>query len=110
MSGWTAWLTVIGAAVVTLAIRASFIVLPPQTRLPAWLLECLKYVGAAVLPALIAPEVLMRDAPAGDTFNWMRIAAALVAMLFALRTRSVFGTLLVGMAVLWLLKWWLGAV
>lgn len=109
MSGWLAWLTVIGAAAVTLAIRASFIVLPPHTRLPAWLLECLKYVGAAVLPALILPEVLMRDVPAGDLFNWVRVAAALAAMLFALRTRSVFGTLLVGMAVLWLLKWWLGA-
>jgi branched-subunit amino acid transport protein len=109
MSGWIAWLTVIGAAAVTLAIRASFIVLPPQTRLPGWLLECLKYVGAAVLPALIAPEVMVRDALPGDMFNWVRIVAALAAMLFALRTRSVFGTLVVGMAVLWLLQWLLGA-
>lgn len=109
MNGWQAWLTVIGAAAVTLAIRASFIVLPPQTRLPAWLMECLKYVGAAVLPALIAPEVLLRDAPPGETFNVLRIIAALAAMLFALRTRSVFGTMLVGMAVLWLLKWLLAA-
>jgi len=109
MNGWQAWLTVIGAAAVTLAIRASFIVLPPQTRLPAWLMECLKYVGAAVLPALIAPEVLLRDAPPGETFNVLRIIAELAAMLFALRTRSVFGTMLVGMAVLWLLKWLLAA-
>jgi branched-subunit amino acid transport protein len=68
-------------------------------------MECLKYVGAAVLPALIAPEVLLRDAPPGEVFNWLRIAAVLVAMLFALRTRSVFWTMVVGMAALLLFKW-----
>jgi hypothetical protein len=37
-------------------------------------------------------------------FNHYRIVAAVVAMVFALKTRSVFGTWRHGM--LWLLKWW----
>ncbi len=106
MNGWQGWAIVICAGLVTLGVRASFIVLPPHTRVPAWLLESLKYVAAAVLPALVAPDVLFRDATAGETFNLYRIAAAAVAMAFALKTRNVFGTLAVGMTALWLFKWW----
>jgi len=106
VNDWYGWLIVLGAGAVTLGVRASFIVMPPHTRVPAWLLESLKYVAAAVLPALVAPDVLFRDAPPGEMFNHYRIVAAVVAMVFALKTRSVFGTMAVGMAMLWLLKWW----
>lgn len=106
MSDWSGWFTVFCAGAVTLAIRASFIVMPADARVPGWLLDSLKYVAAAVLPALIAPDVLFRDAPPGEWLNVYRIAAAAMATLFALKTRSVFGTLVVGMTALWLLKWW----
>lgn len=106
ISGLGAWLTVIVAGLVTLGIRASFIVLPPDTQVPGWLRGSLKYVAAAVLPALIAPEVLFRDAASGDLLNVYRIIAAVIAAAFAIRTRSTVGTLVVGMVVLWLLKWW----
>ena len=100
------WITVICAGAVTLGVRASFMVLPADTQVPAWLMGSLKYVAVAVLPALIAPDVLFRDAPPGEWLNAYRIIAALIATVFALKTRSVFGTLIVGMAALWLLKWW----
>lgn len=106
MIDWSGWFTVIFAGTVTLGIRASFLVLPADTRVPGWLLDSLKYVAAAVLPALIAPDVLFRDAPPGEWLNVYRIAAATIATVFALRTRSIFGTLAVGMLALWLLKWW----
>ena len=99
-------LTVVCAGVVTLGVRASFIVLPADTKVPGWLMGSLKYVAAAVLPALIAPDVLFRDAPPGEWLNVYRIIAAAVATTYALKTRSVFGTLMAGMAALWLLKWW----
>ena len=99
-------MTVILAGIVTLGIRASFIVLPSETQVPAWLTGSLKYVAAAVLPALIAPDVLFRDAPPGDLLNVTRIIAVAVAAAFALKTRNTFGALLVGMATLWVLKWW----
>ncbi len=100
------WITVLCAGAVTLGVRASFIVLPADSHVPSWLMGSLKYVAAAVLPALIAPDVLFRDAPPGEWLNAYRIIAALIATIFALKTRSVFGTLMVGMAALWLLKWW----
>ena len=106
ISGIGAWLTIIFAGVVTLGIRASFIVLPPDTGVPEWLSGSLKYVAAAVLPALVVPDVLFRDAASGDVFNYYRIIAAIIAAAFALKTRNTLGTLAVGMSVLWLLKWW----
>lgn len=108
MSGfdWSNWLTVIFAGLLTLGIRASFIVLPPDARIPAWLLDSLKYVAAAVLPALAVPDILFRDVPAGEMFNFYRIAAGLAAAAYAYKTKDIFGTMALGMLVLWLLKWW----
>ncbi len=106
MSDFGGWLTVIFAGLITLGIRASFILLPPDARIPAWLLDSLKYVAAAVLPALVAPDVLFRDAPPSEIFNFYRIVAAAIATAYALKTKDIFGTLAVGLVALWLLKWW----
>jgi len=108
MSGfdWSSWLTVIFTGALMLVIRASFIVLPPDAKIPAWLLDSLKYVAAAVLPALAVPDILFRDVPAGEMFNVYRIVAASVAGAYAFKTRDIFGTMALGMVVLWLLKWW----
>lgn len=104
-SDWVAWATVIAAGLVTLAARASFIVMPPGTRVPAWLQRALKFVAAAVLPALVLPEVLFREVPTGDSVNILRLIAALLAMAVAWKTRNILVTLCVGMAALWLLQW-----
>ena len=101
---WVGVATVIGAGLVTVAARASFIVLPAKTRVPMWLNRALKFVGAAVLPALILPDVMFRDLGPGEFVNTYRIGAALVAAAVAWRTRNIFATLGAGMAVLWLLK------
>jgi branched-subunit amino acid transport protein len=103
---WLGVVTVIGAGVVTLVARASFIVLPADTPVPEWLKRGLKFVGAAVLPALILPDVLFRELAAGDVVNTYRIVAAVIAGLVAWRTRSIFATLGTGMLALWLLKLW----
>jgi branched-subunit amino acid transport protein len=107
MSTINLWLTVLACGVVTLLIRASFIVLPPNVRLPAWVSQALMFVGAAVLPALIVPEVLFRELATGEVVNAIRIVAALIAVAVCLATRSVFATMGVGMVAMWLLKWWL---
>jgi branched-subunit amino acid transport protein len=106
---WIGIATVIGAAAVTLAARASFIVLPATFHVPTWFTRSLGFVAAAVLPALIVPDVLFRELVEGSTVNVYRVAAASIAALVAWRTKNIFATLGVGMATLWLLKW-LGAL
>jgi branched-subunit amino acid transport protein len=101
---WYGVVTVVGAGLVTVAARASFIVLPARTVVPAWLNRALKFVAAAVLPALILPDVLFRDLGPEQVVNGYRMTAALCAAWVAWRTRNIFATLGAGMAVLWLLK------
>ena len=103
---WFSVMTIIGAGGVTLLARASFIVLPSDTLVPGWLNRALKFVGAAVLPALILPDVMFRELAAGESVNVYRIIAALIAGGVAWRTRNIFATLCAGMAALWLLKLW----
>ncbi len=102
---WVSVTTIVAAGVVTVLARASFIVLPADLNVPGWMTRALKFVGAAVLPALILPDVLFRELQAGDSVNGIRIAAAVIAGLVAWRSKSIFATLGAGMAALWLLKW-----
>lgn len=101
----TLWWAVIGMGLVTLAARLSFILLPPDTRIPEMLQRSLRYVGAAVLPALVMPDVLFRGVSGGFPFDAFRLVAAVVAALVAWKTRSIVATIVSGMAVLLTLKW-----
>ena len=104
-SDFYTWSIICAAGAVTLLARASFIVMPPETRVPAWLQRSLKFVAVAVLPAIVLPDVLFRDVQLGHSFNSYRVIAALVAMLMAWKTRSIFATLGAGMIALWLLQY-----
>ena len=107
----TLWLIMIGMGLVTFAARASFIFLPPHTRIPGALQRSLKYVAAAVLPALIMPNVLFHGSTPGTSgslpFDAIRLVAALVATLIAWRTRSMVATIFAGMAAFLLLRYFL---
>ena len=92
----TVWLTVIGMALVTYALRASFMVLPPHIDTPPLLRRALRYVPAAVLTAIWAPEVGIADE---------RLAAGAVAIAVAWRWRLTFATILAGLAALHLFHW-----
>ncbi len=104
---WVSVATIVAAGVVTVLARASFVLLPAETKVPVWFTRALKFVAAAVLPALILPDVMFRELQAGDSINGYRMIAALAAMLVAWRTKSIFATIGAGMVVLWLLKWWM---
>jgi branched-subunit amino acid transport protein len=99
------WWAVIGMGIVTFLARISFIVLPPDTRIPEMLQRSLRYVAAAVLPALVMPDVLFRGVSGGFPFDAYRLVAAIVAALVAWKTRSIMATIGVGMAVLLGLRW-----
>lgn len=101
----TLWWVVIAMGLVTLAARLSFIVLPPDTRIPDMLQRALRYVAASVLPALVMPDVLFHGASGGFSFDVYRLVAAIVAALVAWKSRSIVATLIAGMAVLLALKW-----
>lgn len=99
MSNEMVLLTMIGMGVVTYLPRL----------LPAWFLRgrtlhpfieaWLKYVPVAVLAALLLPSLLIAEDQINLTWNNLYLWAALPAGLTAWKTRSMFATVLVGMAV-----------
>ena len=93
---------VIGAG--TYLTRLSFVAAFARSGVPIWMQAPLRYVAPAVLAAIVAPAVI---APAGaidlSTAN-PRFLAGAIALLVAIRTRSVTWTIITGMAALWLLQ------
>jgi len=92
------WLTVLGMALVTYALRASFLLLPPHVDTPPLLRRALRYVPAAVLTAIWAPEVVLSP-------GYEQLAAGAVAIAVAWRWRRTFATIVAGLAALHLFHW-----
>ncbi len=98
------WLVIVVGGLLTFGMRLSFIQLLAHVDVPDAVRRALRLVPAAVLSALIMPELLM---PAGrldislDNHRWL---AGLLAMLVAWRTRNMLLTILAGMLAILLLQ------
>jgi branched-subunit amino acid transport protein len=85
-------------ALVTYALRASFLLLPPHVQTPPLLRRALRYVPAAVLTAIWAPELALSS-------GYEQLAAGVVAIAVAWRWRLTFVTIASGLAALHLFHW-----
>lgn len=97
-------LTILGMGLITYAIRLSLFLLPERVTLAPWLLRALRYVPAAVLSAIIIPELLLPGGALDMSPGNDRLLAGLIAILVAWRTRNVFLTVVAGMVILWFLQ------
>jgi branched-subunit amino acid transport protein len=99
------WLTMLGMAAVTFLLRASFLVLPPGVRTPPLLRRALRYVPAAVLTAIWAPELLFSGGALALSLHNERLLAGAVAIAVAWRWRETFATIVAGLLALHLFDW-----
>ncbi len=99
----TFWLVTLVLGVGTYLIRFSFLGLLGGRQLPDWLLTHLRYVGVAVLPALVTPMILW-PASQGGEFDPLRMLAALAALAAGWRL-GVIWAIVLGMGSLWILQW-----
>jgi branched-subunit amino acid transport protein len=104
MSTPALWLTILGAGVVTFAMRLSFIALLGRIGIPPPLERALRFVPAAVLTAVVIPLLFYENGALDVSLGNERLLAGLVAALIAWRTRNVLFTLVGGMATLWTLQ------
>lgn len=100
------WVTLALIAAATVVPRGSFILLGSRARLPAVVQRALRYAPAAALAALIAPDLLV-DAGQVDPVN-PKLAAGLVVIAAALRSRNPWLPFIAGMGVLLVLRKGLG--
>lgn len=99
------WLIILGMALVTFPVRASFLVFGHRIEFPPVLRRALHYVPAAVLTALIGPMAL---APGGEvelSLDNAYLIGTLVAGLVAFATRKTLLAICVSFVVYALVRW-----
>jgi len=102
MTDATFILTVAGMLFVTYLPRVLPALLLQGRPLPPFLTAWLKYVPVAVLAALLLPSLLVAEDRLNLAWDNLYLWAAIPAGLVALKTRSMFITVLVGMGVVML--------
>jgi branched-subunit amino acid transport protein len=95
-------LLIMGMGVVTYLPRWFPLFFLSGKRLPRWLEAWLDLIPAAILSALILPALVTHGEPRHlDFFRW-DVIVAIPTFVFALKTRSMGGTVVVGMVLYWL--------
>ncbi len=92
---------VLGMGLVTYLPRWLPLALLPQRDIPQTLKEWLGFIPACILSALVAPAIFL-DSTGDFQVLHARFLTAIPTIFFALKTRSLGGTVIVGMLVYWL--------
>jgi branched-subunit amino acid transport protein len=68
-----------------------------KRSLPSWLVEWLDFIPAAILSALLLPALVTESATRSVDFSRPEFLVAIPTFLFAIVTKSLGGTVIVGM-------------
>ena len=93
---------IFGMGLVTFLPRWLPLVYLTKRSLPSWLVEWLDLIPAAILSALLLPELLTSGVPRNLDFMRPELMVAVPTFLFAVVTKSLGGTVIVGMLLFWL--------
>ncbi len=93
-----------GMGLVTYLPRALPLLYLAHKQLPQWLIDWLGLIPVAVLSALLAPSLFTSAAERNLTFSKPELLVAIPTLLFAIKTRSLGGTVLIGMFLFWLAR------
>lgn len=96
-SGYEYLLLVLGMGLVTYIPRWFPLYFLSQRRLPRWFVEWLDLIPVAILSALIFSDLFVTGNPRHLEVLQTKSIVAIPTFLFALKTRSLGGTVIVGM-------------
>ena len=96
-------LLIIGMGLVTYLPRWVPLFFLSRRELPAWFVEWLDLIPAAILSALLLPELVTTGDPRYMALWQPELLVAVPTFIFALRTKSLGGTVVAGMALFWLM-------
>lgn len=103
----TLWTVIVLLGLGSFCLRFVFTGLVGDRAMPDWLLRHLRYTAVAILPALVAPQVVW-PAATGGVFDIPRAAAALAALGVGLLTKNVLMAVFSGAITLYGLLYLLG--
>jgi len=95
---------IFGMGIVTYIPRWLPLFFLSRRRLPPWLVLWLDFIPAAILSALILPAILTTGTPRQLEWNRLDLWIAIPTLIFAFSTRSLAGTVIMGMGLYWLIS------
>ena len=102
MSGTEYLLLFAGMGLATYLPRALPLLYLSHKQLPQWLIDWLGLIPVAILSALLAPSLFADTVDRSFSLGKPELIVAIPTLIFALKTRSLGGTVLVGMFLYWL--------
>jgi branched-subunit amino acid transport protein len=99
------WLIILAVSAITFLLRASFIVFADPHRFPHAFRLALTFVPPAVMAAIVAPGLLLRDGVLDFSPSNERLIAGLAAIVATIFVRNAMAAIAAGMSTLWLLQW-----
>jgi branched-subunit amino acid transport protein len=90
-----------GMGLVTYIPRCLPLLYLSHRRLPQWLIEWLKLIPVSILSALLAPTLFIDTELRSLQLDKAELIVAIPTLFFALKTKSLGGTVLVGMLLYW---------
>jgi branched-subunit amino acid transport protein len=95
-------LVFVGMGLVTYVPRWFPLIFLSRRQLPQWLIEWLDFIPAAILSALVLPCLVTAGEPRHLDLFRHELLVAIPTFIFALKTRSLAGTVILGMFLFWL--------
>ncbi|MBN2254542.1 MAG: AzlD domain-containing protein [Deltaproteobacteria bacterium] len=93
---------IVGMGVVTYVPRWFPLVFLTRRRLPLWLVEWLDFIPASILSALVVPYLITTGEPRHLDVLRPELFVAIPTFAFAVKTKSLAATVVVGMFLFWL--------
>jgi branched-subunit amino acid transport protein len=93
------FLTILGMGAVTYLPRLLPVLLLSSKKLPPLVVAWLRFIPVAVLAAMLLPSLVVNDAQLDFSRSNLFLWAAIPTFLVAWKTRSLFGSVIVGMVV-----------
>jgi branched-subunit amino acid transport protein len=93
---------IVGMGLVTYIPRWAPLFFLSRRDLPGWFIEWLDLIPVAILTALVVPELLTSGHPRHMDIFQPKLLVALPTFFFALKTKSLAGTVILGMGLFWL--------
>lgn len=98
------WLLMLAGGLITFGMRFSLIYAFGRFHIPETMRKALHYVPPAVLSAIVFPELFIRSGNFDLSLDNHRLLAGLFAVIVAWVSRNTLGTILAGMAALFILQ------
>ncbi|MFC7679895.1 AzlD domain-containing protein [Paenibacillus sp. GCM10028914] len=101
---WSILLIIMGASLVTFIPRVLPLIFLSRIQLPEWGMRWLNYVPISVMAALVGQELLTQNGELSPFHNNLELFAALPTFIMAILTRSLLGTVMVGIVSIMVLR------